>query len=379
MPRRSRLSAVALLVALLVALPGCVTGKLLTTELWRDYAWPAPVVEEQLLERRSRQIDGDLMPLRPVIENGLWWCDDEDPTPRRWWLCPKPGAGSGAELAAALFADPDFCVVRSAAIDAVRRYVVGECVGNEATLELDVRLLDGAIGQVVPATDVSPAAAQVLATMRGNAYTLSVDPGTHLPPVYRRCVERLADVDLRRLVGEQSAVYAQAWVFVDLEGRPAFRAGADDAPFPPEDDDGVPLAHRLAALRKLSLLVRVECGGEPTILRLRPDRLWLSSGLQFDGDRCVHRSTWHLQAASQSESALPAIDAPHIVSTLRLQEEYYRRSSHPVLIDGALLAKVALTPVTLALDVVLGPGVGDFLRWISGNDRRPSEPLPPSN
>ena len=64
---------------------------------------------------------------------------------------------------------------------------------------------------------------------------------------------------------------------------------------------------------------------------------------------------------------------------MRLQEEYYQRSSRPVLIDGELLGKVALTPLTLALDVVLGPGAGDFLRWISGKDRRPYEPLPRGN
>src|SRR5436190_3943480 len=173
-------------LAPLVALSGCATA-----ELWRGYAWPEPVVTEQLLERRANQTDGALVAAPPVLTTGLWWCEGEAVAPAGWWLCPKRGPGSDAEVAAALFAAADLCVVHSASIDATRRYVVGECVDKEATLQLEVRLLDGAIGQVVPAAGVSPAAAQVLATMRGNSYRLAVDPDTYLPAVYRRCAERL--------------------------------------------------------------------------------------------------------------------------------------------------------------------------------------------
>ncbi len=359
----------------LAALPGCVIGELATTELWRGYAWPEPVVQEQLLDRQTTQVDGSLLACAPVLENGLLWCDGPQPEPGRWWLSPKTGAEAGAEVAAALFADPDFCVVHSAAIDAVRRYAVGEVVDNEAMLELDLRLHDGALGRAVSTTVVSPAAARMLATPRRNAYMLIADPGTSLPAVYLRCAERLAAVDLRRIAGEQFEVHAESWVFVDADGRPAFGLGDDEAALPPAAyDENAPLADRLTALRELSLLVRVRTGSESTILRVRPDRLWLSSELQVDGERCVHRSSWYLQATQHPIAAARAVDVSRIVSTLRLQEEYYQRSFHPVLVDGDLLARVALTPVTLALDLVLGPGAGDLLRWIAGTDPKPYVP-----
>jgi hypothetical protein len=138
------------------------------------------------------------------------------------------------------------------------------------------------------------------------------------------------------------------------------------------DDEDAPLADRLSVLREVSLLVRVRSGVESTILRLRPDRLWLLGGLHVAGDRCVHRSTWHLQATPRPFAPPAANDSLRIASTLRLQEEDYRRSSHPVWIDGNLLVRLALTPVALALDVVLGPGAGDFLQLLAGNGPKPN-------
>ncbi len=357
--RRRRL---ALSVTPLAALSSCLTG-----ELWRGYQWPEPVVKEQLLDRQTKRVVGTLVPMQPVLENGLWWCAGQDRTSGRWWLGPE--AGAGADFAAALLADPDFCTVDSAAIDAVRSYVGDEVIADKAQLELEVRLRSEAIGQAVPTTHVSPAAARVLATARRNAYLLAAEPGACLPAVYARCLEGLPAVDLGWLVGEKFPVHAEAWVFVDADGRPAFQVGTDaPALSPAADDEHAPLADRLTALRELSLLVRVRHGSDSTILRLRPDRLWLFCGLDVDGDRFVHRSSWHLQTTPLPLAVRPAVDAKHFAVTLRLQENHYQRSFHPVLIDGEFFAKVAITPVTIALDLVLGPGVGDFLRWISGKN-----------
>jgi hypothetical protein len=351
----------AFALAQLAALPGCSTP-----ELWRGYAWPKPLVKVQLLDRRTDQIVGALVAVPPVSENGIWWCDDRDSEPGRWWLRARTRDGN-AEFAAALLADSGFCEVRSAAIDAVRGYAVGEVISDDATLELDLRLHEGAIGRTVSATDVSPAAESVLANMRRNAYFAAADSGTRLPAVCERCAERLAGLDLHLVAGKHFAVFADAWVFVDADGQPAFRVDAGDPVLPPAaDDENAPLADQLAVLREMSLLVRVRSGGDATILRLRPDRLWLLSGLQVDGDRCLHRSSWHLEAAPRTLEPAPASEVPRIVSTLRLQEEYYQRSFHPVLVDGDLLLRVALTPVTLALDVVLGPGLDGLLQLISG-------------
>jgi hypothetical protein len=162
-------------------------------------------------------------------------------------------------------------------------------------------------------------------------------------------------------------VHAEAWVFVDDDGRPAFQEGTAAPALPVAADDAeMPLAGRLAGLRQLSLLVRVCFGGDSTILRLRPDRLWLMGGLHVDGDRFVHRSTWQLQAAPLSLEARPAVGAPRLQASLRLQENLYQRWTRPVLLDGEFFGKVALTPLTLAFDLVFGPEVGDFLRWITG-------------
>ena len=356
----------ALSVTLLAVLPSC-----LTEALWHGYEWPDPVVKEQLLERQTGSVAGALVPLPRVQEDGLWWCDGEDCTSWHWWL--RPEFGAGAEFAAALLADPGFCTVDAAAIDAVRSCLCDdeEVIENQAQLELEVRLRSEAIGHAVPAAEIAPAAARALTTARRNAYMLADDPGAGLPAVYRDCLERLPAVDLRRLVGAKYAVHAEAWVFVDVDGEPAFQDGVAALALPPAADDGdVPLADRLTTLRQLSLLVRVRHGGDSTILRLRPDRMWLLSGLDLDGDRLLHRSKWHLQAAPVSLEVRPAVDALRLQATLRLQENQYQRSIHPVLMDGEFLAKVALTPVTLALDIVFGPELGDFLNWIMGRYHR---------
>jgi len=370
--RRSRL---AVSVILLAALPGCAAlASTATCELWRGYEWPDPVVEEQLVERQTKCTVGTLVPLQHVLEYGLWWCAGEDCSTWRWWL--RPEFGGGAELAAALFADPDFCTVDAAAIDAVRGHICAddEVLTNQARLEVVVRLHSEAIGHAVSDAEISPAAARALATTRRNAYMLAADPGAGLPAVYRDCLERLPAIDLRRLVGAKFEVRAEAWVFVGDDGRPAFQDGTAAGESPAGDAD-VPLADRLTTLGELSLLVRVGHGGDSTILRVRPDRLWLLSGLDVDGDHFVHRSNWHLQAAPLSLEARPAVDAPRWQATLRLQENQYQRSLHPVLIDGEFLANVALTPVALAFDVFFGPGAGvDFLRWLTGKNPARGEP-----
>ena len=369
--RRSRL---ALSVILLAALPGCAAlASTATAELWRGYEWPDPVMEEQLVDRQTRSEVGTLVPLQHVLEYGLWWCAGEDCSSWRWWL--RPEFGGGTELAAALLADPDFCTVDAAAIDAVRGSICDddEVLTNQARLELEGRLHSEAIGHAVSDAEISPAAARELATTRRNAYMLAADPGAGLPAVYRDCLERLPAVDLGRLVGASFEVRAEAWVFVGDDGQPAFQDGTAAGVLPAGDAD-VPLADRLTTLGALSLLVRIGHGDDSTILRLRPDRLWLLSGLDAEGDHFVHRSYWHLQAAPLSLEARPAVDAARWRATLRLRENQYQRSFHPVLIDGEFLVNVALTPVALAFDVFFGPGGGDFLRWLTGKPPPRGEP-----
>jgi hypothetical protein len=378
----------AFALAACAVLPGCLTG-----ELWRGYAWPEPSVEQHLVGRRVQQQAGALAASAPVVANGLWWFGDGDGGDTRWWLCPEAWGGDSAEVAAALLADHDLCEVDAAAIDAVRRDVSGELFPGEATLTLTLRIRSGALGEVVPAADVPPGVAASLAAMQRNAYLPPADPHAHLPPAFRRCVERLARLDLGGLVGERFPVYAEAWSFVDAAGRPAFldgdgaatarpaEPGADAAAAgpPAEGSAETTLAERLAALRKLSLLVRVQRGGEAAILRLRPDRVWLASALDGDGGRCVHRSRWRLRSAPGPAAVPSADDAPRIASSLRLQEERHRRTIRPAVFDEGLLARVALTPLALAADLALGPGVGDFLRWLSGRgpragtERRPGD------
>ncbi len=354
----------ALALAPLAALSSCLTGA-----LWRGYAWPEPVVTEQRIDRQSTLGVGTLTASLPVLENGLWWRSEPEAKPQRWWLGQQVGAGAGAEFVAALLADADFCEVHFAAIDAERRNVGEEVLGDEAQLELSLRVKASAIGEVIPTASVSPAAARVLATARHNAFVLAADPGADLPVLYRRCAERLSAVDLRGLVGERNEVYVEAWGFVDAAGRPAFGLSQHAvALLPAANDENAPLADRLTALRELALLVRVRHGQAATVLRLRPDRLWLLSGLHAEGETFTHHSSWHLQSQPLRLAAPPAANAPRIASTLRLQQDQYARSIQPVLLDGELLLRVAMTPVTLALDVVLGPGAGDFLNWLVGTD-----------
>lgn len=333
-------------LALLLVLPGC-----LTAELWTGYRWPDPVVYEEPVGARDRAVDGELLAPERVLEDGLWWrsADGED----RWL-----GPAAGAEVAAALLADPDCCRAERAVVDAERRYVDDEVVDDDAQLELVLRLEPTAFAQIVPPAELSARTARALLESRRNAFVLGVAPDVELPEPLASCARRLGGVDFGWILGESGPLRAAGWVFESPEGELLrCEVGAHE-----------PLAARIAALAKWSLLVRVPHAGGATVLRMRADRAWLLAGLERAGDRFTQRSGWRLQRAPARGAHSPGPGAARVPARLCIREQQLRRWSRPARFDGDLLLRVAATPFALALDLAFGPPLGRFLRWLGGRD-----------
>jgi hypothetical protein len=362
-PHGSTRARTALALAALPLLSGC-----LTQQLWLEHSAPEPRFSEHLVGATDRRSDGVLLASEPVLEHGLWWRDAaDDPAARPWWLYPPGWDRTDAEVAAALLADPGLCTVVAASVHARRRAVVDDAAENATWLELALYVADGAVGRVVPPMLVPPAAARRLARDRAEPL-LAAELEAFLPAPHRRAAAELAPLDFAAVTGGAGAVHADGWVFVDANGRP--QAPPDPLRL---DDVDAPLAAGIAALRELALLVRVRSGGTTTILRVRPDRLWLANELGHDGERCVHRSRWFLQTAPRPLAAAPGVDAPAVGASLSLHEERYWRRLEPSF-DSGLLGKIALTPVTIALDVLFGPQAADFWQWLTGRNARPAAP-----
>ena len=114
--------------------------------------------------------------------------------------------------------------------------------------------------------------------------------------------------------------------------------------------------------------MQLDDGARSDIVMVRPDRLWLLSGMDLEHGEFVHRSQWRLEPWPQRFEMPVLANAARMPSSLQLHELHYDRFLQPRWFDDGLWGRVALTPLTLAADVALGPGLVSFLRWLSGRD-----------
>ena len=348
-----------IVLAMLSVLPGC-----LTTELWRDYSWPERTTSTVPAGGSEFDLVGELYASPPTVSNGLWWRGPDGD----WFLAARDGGG--AEFAAAICDDPEFVTLRHASIRAVRRITSDEVERDDARLELTLQLDRSALAVVVADEGVADAVQRQLAPRWRNAFCDNIGGEAMLPDTLRSCARRLSGVDIEWLSGATEPAHVASWVFVGADG--ASLPSADELRPALELAQHAPLAERLDCLRRVTLLVRVAHGDASTLVRLRPDRLWLLAGLEPTDRGHVHRSDWHLQRCPEYGAMAPMADAPRCVAHLSLQEAYWQRWYHPAWFDSDLATRILVTPIALAADLVLGPGAADLFGWLLG--RRSDHP-----
>lgn len=362
--KASRLRVVAVL-ALLCLLPGC-----LTRELWRGAGRVHTTRSLSFVGERERELVGTVRPSPPTRRHGLWWDGDGG----AFYLVARHGPG--AEVAATLLDGVDFATVRRASIAAVRESIDAELDRDDANVTLELTVDRAAVAEVVPASQLPrllrPELESTAATANGpDAAVLD------LPPSFREASRRLQRLDLRWLAASEEPTTLGAWAFVGRDGRTPLSADDVRQAHGLESDAPWPDVH--ACLQRASLFVRLDHGHERTFVRLRLDRVWMLAECDASERGFVHTSAWNLQRLPPQKALPPADNAPRIPARLWLFEREWQRSFHrnwPVL---DVLARTALTPITLAADLALGPGALDLFRALTGQKQAPLErtrPLP---
>lgn len=273
-----------------------------------------------------------------------------------WRLRPGPGA----EAFAALLARPELFTPAHAAITARRRVNDGDVVKATAELTLLGAFRREAIGAPVDAASLGAGALAVLAEPRCNHFAFAADPWLHLPRVLRACMQRVANGNLGALIDGAQHARIASFVFVGADGSPRFEPSAPAAEGADRAD--LPMAERLAILREVDLLLRLEGEGAPGFLRLRADLWWLWSACGHGADGARHVSEWQLEAAAPVRAASTAALSAHVVRV----DEIYRTQVLPP--SSRTWLKVAATPLALAVDatVLLVPNL--LLAWAHSDD-----------
>lgn len=245
--------------------------------------------------------------------------------------------GNAADVLLAVLSQPQFCEVLEAAIHRSRVIADTEVLEESVRLDVIVRMQSAAVAEIITELDLTPA---TQALVRAGA---SVDE--RVPLSFRQCAFRLSTMDLNWLTGRAGAWTVAAMVFVDADGEPLFKGTvgvADEAPLRT-------LQERMSELGKASLVARLD-GDKPVLLRLRPDRLWLSGLLPKTGDRAVLQTPIELLTGATGNPAIGtrAIPATYVQSVTRYERVTIEKEGMSV------WSKLALTPFTLALDLVFG-------------------------
>jgi hypothetical protein len=233
-------------------------------------------------------------------------------------------------------------------------------------LTLSVVVDPHAVGAPVDPSKLRPEALRVLAESRLNAYVFAADPTLYLPAVLRQCVQAIPAVDLARLCeGAPTVARAESFVFLSADGLPCYEPRM---PLPERSDEpDLPLAERLLLLRGASLLVRVSTPGGEQVLWLRPERLWQWSRLDAGVDMQTQVSRWVLEPAAAARILRPDPPTLELAAQAQFGEGIYRLvPAAGVAADGVgFWGKLAMTPLTLALDCTLFLPINALFFWLN--------------
>lgn len=344
-------------LALLCVLPSC-----LTNALWRDYAWPGPTTITKPLGESTVAFDGEVRASVPTQRHGVWWHGPNGD----WYLVAR--RGDGAEVATTLLDGVDFFTLRDVAIAAVRQFVNGELDGDDARVVLRGDVDHAAAVQHVDPTQLPRTTLDALAKVQAPGSTTAAD-ASPMPELLREAARRVHRLEPRWLAGTNEPTELVAYTLVGNDHR--------TLPTPQETEPAAefyrdaPLDQRLPLLRRASLLARLEHAGRTSYVRVRLDRLWLLAELHPSARGFTQSSAWHLQRQPRLRSLPPLADARTFPAHLQLREVQWQRAWQPTWFDGSLLARAALTPITLAADLVLGPQALGFFEWVTGGKFAP--------
>ena len=358
----NRLRVLAVL-ALLCLLPGC-----LTRELWRGAGRVHTTRSLSFVGERERELVGEVRPSAPTHRHGLWW----DGEGGAFYLVAR--RGPGADVAATLLDGVDFATVRRVEIAAVRESIDDQLDRDDANVTLTLAVDRAAVAEVVPASNLPRLLRPTLEPTSPGPDDSDTAP-LDLPPSFREAFRRLQRLDLRWLAASKEPTTLGAWAFVGRDGRTPL--SADDVRLAHELDGDAPWPDVRDRLQRASLLVRLDHGHERTFVRLRLDRVWMLAECDVSDRGIVHTSAWNLQRLPPQQALPPGDDAPRLPARMWLFEREWQRSFHRNWPVFDVLARTALTPITLAADLAFGPGALDLFRALTGQKQSPLEPTRP--
>lgn len=341
---------VPLLVLLL--LPGCLTAMLweIDDDDFPDDESGGSYYEDTLADDVVEELAGALV----LDGDALLFCRPDGAA--LWSL--QPGEGAGAVLA--LLADVEFGRVVDADV-----YTEVERAGSHVlTEQTSVRIRfelrpEAAVREV---DEVSPNARLALAAAQ--------PAGAGLSQLHADAAVRVTTPVMRNLLGEREIAVDGA-LYVDRDGEPVDRPANSLAL-----DTGLGgVEAQVRALAQYELLVRLRGPDGARFVCVHPARAWLWTGIAGRRHTLELHSTWFvepgpLDAVAGTEAAVARtargfVPATATWRTLTYRRRLVERSEVRVEESGmSIWGKLALTPLTLALDCLLAP----VYAWFEDDD-----------
>ena len=355
----TRSTTLAATLALLCVLPSC-----LTNALWRDYAWPGPTAITTPLGESTVAFAGEVRASVPTQQHGVWWHGPNGD----WYLVAR--SGEGADVATTLLDGVDFVTPRSVEIATVRQFVNSELDRDDAHVVLSVDVDHATAVQRMDPSQLPRTTFDELARVEAPPTIPATGGSTApMPELLREAARRIHRLEPRWLAGTSAPTELVAYTLVGADHRTLL--APHEAEPAAEFYRDAPLDQRLPLLRRASLLARLAHDGRTSYVRVRLDRLWLLAELHPSERGFTQSSAWHLQRRPRLRSLPPLADAMTFPAHLQLREVQWQRAWQPTWFDGSLLARAALTPITLAADLALGPQALGFFEWVTGGKLTP--------
>lgn len=300
-------------------------------------------VQKTVLLHESSEVTAGVLAVR---DNQIVWRSDGGVE-----QLATPG-GSSASTVKMVLDHPAHVDVRNVQIEFRETVVDGELVGGVAQLTAVATLVVNEIAYVVSRETLKPEALAAL--------SVGLLGDLRVPTVYRELVNSLPFLDLGAAIGRAGAYSLESQIFLAADGTQAFTS----ALAPSEQAQVTSVRQRLALLAKVSLLLQLQ-GPEGTLLVCaRPDSLWLLMQLGLvaaeDGVIRVPIDLVPIAAADAVGTEGHVLPADHV----HLVANYQRTMTGGT--DRSVWAKIALTPFTIAADVVIAAVI--LYLWVVFHD-----------